>query len=371
MARRDRLKLIAAVFGLLASLAGSTRIIGLITAGQNDFVGFYVGGQEAASGDVYDSSRYYRFTEEEFSAHSEALVYIRPPFYALLFKPLAALDYQTAHFCWIGLRLLAVAAFLWLFPFPTRIDGVLAVCVSAPLASSLMNGQDIQDIAVLLVVVALALRMEKAHTGLPAGAVLSLCAIKFHLFFPLPLLIIARQRRDLVAGFFGAGVALAGLSFVAAGPTWPIAYIETLTQSRINPSLQIMPNIHGLVGNLPGAILLEAGLALAVLGACWWVFRRATFEISVALAIVAGFLISYHSYGYDGAILIPAALIFLARMESLAVKAASLASLFPLTWTAPAVAIQIVVIFLFLAVLWEVRSVRSPTPGGSEFAASS
>ncbi len=368
MARRDRLKLIAAVFGLLASLAGSTQIISLIAAGQNDFVAFYVGGQEAAGGDVYDPARYYDFTEEEFSAHSEALVYIRPPFYALLFKPLAALDYQTAHFCWIGLRLLAVAAFLWLFPFPTRIDSVLAVCVSAPLASSLMNGQ---DIAVLLVVVALALRMEKAHTGLLAGAVLSLCAIKFHLFFPLPLLIIVRQRRDLVAGFFGAGVALAGLCFVAAGPTWPIAYIETLTQSRINPSLQIMPNIHGLVGNLPGAIWLEAGLTLAVLGASWWVFRRATFEISVALTIVAGFLISYHSYGYDGAILIPAALIFLARMESLAVKAASLASLFPLTWTAPAVAIQIVVIFLFLAVLWEVRSVRSPTAGGCEFAADS
>jgi len=366
VARRDRLKLIAAVFGLLASLAGSTQIISLIAAGQNDFVPFYVSGREAVGGDVYDSASYYDFTEKEFSSRPEWLAYIRPPFYALLFKPLAALDYQTAHWCWIGLRLLAVAAFLWLFRLPTRIDAVLAVCVSAPLASSLMNGQ---DIAVLLVVVALALRMEKAHTGFLAGAVLSLCAIKFHLFFPLPLLIFSRQRRDLAAGFFGAGVALVGLSFVAAGPTWPIEYIETLTQSRISPSLQLMPNIHGLVGNMPCAIWLEVGFALAVLGACWWVFRRATFEISVALSIVAGFLISYHSYGHDGAILIPAALIFLARMESLAVKAASLALLFPLTWMAPAVPIQTVMIFLFLAVLWEVRSVQSPTAGACESAA--
>ena len=91
-----------------------------------------------------------------------------------------------------------------------------------------------------------------------------------------------------------------------------------------------MPNIHGLVGNLPSAIWLEAGLSLAVLAASWWIFRRTSFEIAIAVMIVGGFLVSYHSYGYDGAILVPAALTLLARTKSLLVKTASLASLFPL-----------------------------------------
>ena len=62
------------------------------------FVAFYVAGREAGGGSVYDSDRYYSFAAEELAARNEALVYIRPPFYALLFKPLTALDYQQAHY---------------------------------------------------------------------------------------------------------------------------------------------------------------------------------------------------------------------------------------------------------------------------------
>ena len=74
MQRDGRLKLIAAVIGVLASLAGASQISGLIAAGQNDFVAFYVAGREAGGGSVYDPDRYYSFAEEELSARSEALV---------------------------------------------------------------------------------------------------------------------------------------------------------------------------------------------------------------------------------------------------------------------------------------------------------
>ena len=251
------------------------------------------------------------------------------------------MDYQQAHYFWIAPRVLAVATFLWLFIVPTRVDVVLAISISVPLASSLLNGQ---DIALLLVVVALVLRMEKDQSWLLAGAALSLLSIKFHLFLLLPLLIIAQRRKGLAVGFGVGCLLLIGLSFVAAGPNWPLEYLGILTQARISPSLEIMPNVHGLVGNLAGAIWLEAGLSLAVLAASWWIFRRTSFEIAIAVMIVGGFLISYHSYGYDGAILVPAALILLARMKSLLVKTASLASLFPLSWTAPAAAAQAVVV---------------------------
>lgn len=359
MQRDDRLKLIAAVFGVLASLAGASQIGGLIAAGQNDFVAFYVAGREAGGGSVYDSDRYYSFAAEELAARNEALVYIRPPFYALLFKPLTALDYQQAHYFWIVLRLFALAIFLSLFTVPARVDAVLAISVSAPLASSLFNGQ---DIALLLVVVALALRMQKNQSWLLAGAVLSLLSIKFHLFLSLPLLIIAQRRKDLAVGFGIGCLLLTGLSFVAAGPNWPLEYLEILTQERVSPRLEIMPNIHGLVGNLPSAIWLEAGLSLAVLAASWWIFRRTSFEIAIAVMIVGGFLVSYHSYGYDGAILVPAALTLLARTKSLLVKTASLASLFPLVWTAPAPVVQAVVVVLLVAVVWDLRSCDRQVP---------
>ena len=64
---------------------------------------------------------------------------------------------------------------------------------------------------------ALALRLDAAGLGFGAGFVLSLSAIKFHLFLLLPLLVITQGKQRVLAGLTVGAAALEALSFIAAG----------------------------------------------------------------------------------------------------------------------------------------------------------
>jgi hypothetical protein len=73
-----------------------------------------------------------------------------------------------------------------------------------------------------------------------------------------------------------------------------------------------MPNLHGLLSGLPHALYLEGFAGLAVLVAAWAPLRQAPFPAGLALTLLGGLLLSFHSYLMDAAILLPATLIVLA-----------------------------------------------------------
>jgi len=204
------------------------------------------------------------------------------------------------------LLLAALVAFILLWRIPDKRTAVLACCWSLPLILAIAHGQ---DLTFLLLLLAVSLRIYRTRP-FTAGVVLSLCAIKFHLFLLLPLLIIGQKRWRMLGGLVAGGAVLAAISFAAVSPN---QYLDSLTRPGIAPEPQIMPNFHGLLLGVPYGWLMELLLSLATAVTVWLISRRADFEYGLAAALVGGLLISHHAYPQDCTLLLPALLILMAR----------------------------------------------------------
>jgi hypothetical protein len=285
---------------------------------RNDFLPLYVGAKLAGTGDLYDSHAYYAFMIHRFEALHESLRFTRPPFYASLLWPLSRLPYETAYLVWWLLRLAALAGFVALWRIPSRADAMLFTSLSVPVFASLAAGQ---DTPFLLLLIAVALRCWETDRPFGAGLALSLCAIKFHLFVLLPLLFLRQRLGRMAAGFAAGAAALLALTFAVEGSRWPLDYYHVLTDGRVHPGADSMPNLHGLFAALPQGIYLEAAAAAAVVAAAWVALPRVPFPSGFGLTLLGGLLLSYHSYLMDAALLLPALLIVLATTARYWIKA--------------------------------------------------
>ena len=101
-----------ALCGLALGVSLSVSSAGRALEGANDFIPFYVAAGLAGSPEIWNSEPYYQFMDERFGQVGEALVWLRPPFYALLLHPLSLLNYDAAHLAWWLLRMGALAGFL-------------------------------------------------------------------------------------------------------------------------------------------------------------------------------------------------------------------------------------------------------------------
>jgi Glycosyltransferase family 87 len=298
--------------------------------GANDFAPLYVGAQLVGTGDLYTPEPYYGFLRQRFGGINESLRYTRPPHHALMFWPLGRLPYDTAHLVWTLLRAAAVAGFLLLWRRPSRRDAMMFTALSLPLGISFCNGQ---DTPFLLLWIALALHWQGKGRPFLAGLAFSLCAAKFHLFVLLPLLFFGQRRWRMTAGLATGAAALLAVSFAVAGAAWPVEYFATLTDGRVHPAIDQMPNLHGVFGGLPHAALLEIIAGLAVVAGAWHVVRRSSFEIGLATVLAGGVLLSYHAYRADCLVLLPAALLVLAANPSHSARVLGTVLLTPLVYT--------------------------------------
>lgn len=301
----------ACALGLLMMLAFWSGAAGQIANGHNDFLGLYAGARLSGTPDLYRAEAVSRLQLAEAGATAPALRFTRAPFYALILSPLEHLPFRTAYFAWMALNLAALAGFIVLWNGADRTLTLTACCCSVPLAAAVANGQ---DLALLLFLLAAALRLFRSKHYLLAGLVLSMCAIKYHLFIVVPLALAAQRLWRVLAGAGIGALALTALSFVAGGPHWPAAYLKALTDPAINPSVDTMPALAGSVSGLEygNLILWVFGIAVAV--ACWFIARRAPdLETAFAASLLGSLLLSYHSYVSDAALLIPALLILAAR----------------------------------------------------------
>jgi Glycosyltransferase family 87 len=273
-----------------------------LVRGQNDFVQLYIGAKLVGTPDLYSRAANQALMKSILGATMESVTYVRAPFYAVLLKPLAFLPYLAAYavFCVLG-----IASILWFVVRFSRECPALPFYTSfcIPVSACFVEGQDTPFLLVFLGASILLVRRKRDFL---AGLVLSLCAIKFHLFLFVLLLLIAKKRwRILAGGAAGAGVLLA-LSVVAAGADSISRWVATLRDPWINFSASMMPNIHGLVVTLHGGMALEVGLVVAVLlifaVAC---SRSDDFEFLFALSLLCGLLVSYHSGIADDILLLP------------------------------------------------------------------
>jgi hypothetical protein len=271
--------------------------------GQNDFLQLYAGAKLSGTPDLYSPTEARRIHRESTGIELVGVYYSRPPFYADLLRPLSWLPYRVAYWTFEALSFAAFGIFLMLF-VPQCQELVLFSSLCLPLLSNFLNGQDVT--LVLLLAAGSILAIRKDHDFL-AGLLLSLCAIKGHLFVLTPLVFLIHRRWTILAGGAVGGGALTVLSFLTDGWDWPRRYLTLLANPELHPSPASMPNLRGLVFGVTGAENPVAYWVLTILvvaAVVWLAWKLRDLEMAFAMSMVAGLLVGYHAYLQDAVLLL-------------------------------------------------------------------
>jgi len=264
-----------------------------------DFNQFSAAAKLAGSGQMFNWAL---LRDLQLANRPSAVPFGRLPVYAAAFKPLTLLPYSAGRIVWLALSVGALLGFVFLWPFSQRAHLLLLLCLSGPLMLIFSTGQ---DSAFFLLFAALGLRLMMAGHDFLAGLALALCAAKLHLAVPFPLFLIATRRWKALFGGVVGGAALFVASSVIEGWNWPVRLFELSKLGEFSPAPYKMANLHGLAYWLPWSGVVEAALALFVLLCVWRIARRYPLEIAIPVMLAAGLLVSYHSYVYDGVLLVP------------------------------------------------------------------
>jgi hypothetical protein len=167
-----------------------------------------------------------------------------------------------------------------------------------------------------------------------AGALLSLCSIKFHLLLLMPIAVLVHRRWTFLKGTFAGGVVLLMLSLAADGFAWPQRFLAVVTNPELHSGPELMTTwrnpVHFFTGgdNFLIENVLNLGVA-ALFGYLAWRIRR--FEIVFALAMTGGLIVCHHAYSQDLVLQLAALGIIATSEASKAVRAASMLVAFPIT----------------------------------------
>ncbi|MGA7512301.1 MAG: glycosyltransferase family 87 protein [Candidatus Sulfotelmatobacter sp.] len=307
----------------------------LIRQGYPDFTIFYTAGKmlhEGLGHSLYDGGLQYE-VQQTFAAgvriRKGPLPYNHPPFEALIFEPLASLDYPTAYLVWIAINL-AILGFLPFLlrehiPVLARYPAFVWLLVFLgffPVLVALLQGQ---DVILLLLLNALAFAALKRNADTLAGCWLGLGVFKFQLIVPFVLILLCWKRTKVLQSFMVIGAALAAISVAITGWTGALRYpgfvlhVEKfMERDRIAVD---MPNLRGLLEGwsfargFPGAHVITIALSIALL--VWVIVKGKNrahssqrFDLQYSVAMGAAVLASYHAFPYDlSLLLIPVLLV--------------------------------------------------------------
>jgi hypothetical protein len=288
-------------------------------SGHNDFVTFYVGGKLAGTPALYSHTANVEMING-IAGQDMGVVYIRPPFYAAMLKPLAALPFHAAY---IVFSCISLGSMLWFVArFRKECPALpFLASISIPLLAGVSAGQ---DATFLLAVLGVAILLMRKNRDFAAGLVLSLCAIKFHLFLFLPVLLLLKKRWGVVRGGAVGTAALVALGVIVNGMGSMRDWIRVLRDPWINPDAAAMPNLHGLVAILNGQMVFEVILTGGVCAMfLWMAVRSDNFELLLAASLVCGLLVSFHSTIADDLILFPVMILLLSSSELVPLRAAA------------------------------------------------
>src|SRR5579863_424084 len=171
------------VAGAIVCLALLGPAVALTFRGMTDFMDLYAGARLTFTGDQYNVARVLATEAHSTGFFSATRLFMRLPVFGLLLWPIAQLPYSWASPIWELLCACAIAGFAALWP-AKRVWVVTACCWSLPVWMTLAEGQDVAFLLLSLALAAIALRRKQPIT---CGLVLSLCLAKYHLFLLLPL----------------------------------------------------------------------------------------------------------------------------------------------------------------------------------------
>jgi hypothetical protein len=302
----DRRRLVMIVLlGLFALSALAWQAQDRLLTGRNDFFAIYPGIRLALDPNLYDKPTQDQVQAESAQGYSDGMAFLRLPFYGVMLWPLGTLPYLQAYGIFLALNCLALIGFvaIWRPPLPAKT--LEAACLFLPAMVAFLNGQ---DIPILLLLIAMAVRLEAGRKSVAAGVLLALGAIKIHLFLLIPLLILAGGFWAVGVGYALGGLGLLAASFAAQGRNWPLNYYHLFSQAVVNPNVEFMPNLNNLCHQLPFSGFLQAILTVAVIVSAWAAVRRSSFLRGLGIVLCGGLLIGHHSYLADCSLLLPVAL---------------------------------------------------------------
>ena len=322
-----------------------------ISRGDPDFTAFYTAGRMLRLGQgaaIYDPVAQ-QGLQREFTSDSDLrqgpLRYIHLPFEAVIFWPLAFLSYRRAFVVWDLLNLgmvMAVSVVLrriLLTSHGLRMwEVVLGLLAFFPVFVTFFQGQ---DAILLLLLVVLAFRaqaqrfsrneheaneLSESRSDFLAGCWLGLGLFRYHLVFPLVVILALWRRWKLLFGFVVTGWLLFLISVVIVGWQATIQYPAYMWQWSSTPGLgrtppALLPNLLELVTGWPGLEsarwVLRFGVVVASIGLLIVVARMAVADknpklsgLSLACAILTTVLIAYNTSTYDLSLLVlPLALV--------------------------------------------------------------
>jgi hypothetical protein len=293
-----------------------------VFAGFGDFASFYTAGTIVAQGQaekLYDAAEQWsvqRRFAPEVSIRQGPLPYVRPPFYAIIFVPLAYLPYRYAVALWTLLNFLLLVLYPFLVPYAKLERPFLSpklfglACLSLfPITNGLIIGQ---DAILLLVLMTLALSFFLSGDEIACGVFFACGLFKFHLVVPLALVLFFYRRYRAIASFAITSASLIGISIALVGWQGLLAYpyhVWTLDQ-KIGAGVtkwQNMPNLRAIfeatTGSFHGLPWLMATLTVVGIGVVFAISRRDVFEdrlrANFSLMIVVILLTSYYAGSYD------------------------------------------------------------------------
>jgi hypothetical protein len=290
------------VTSIVVCLHGGFALIRSAAVGQNDFVQLYIGAELVGTSGLYDKTANQQWQARLTGSTSEAVLYTRLPFYALLLRQFLFLPYNTAYLTFQVFNLSCMAAFVWFFSREFPLLPLLA-CLSVALICTVLNGQ---DTAILVLAYSGFYLLSSRGKTVWAGLILSACLIKPHLFFPTAVAIFVRREWGAAFGAAVGTVVLLAVSFLGQGLSWPVAYIEHLRAPAIHPATNTMPNLHGLAVACGAPMWVEAVVGLVVVTAIVLIAWRVDRATTYSAALVCGLLLSWHAYAADALLLLPA-----------------------------------------------------------------
>ena len=203
-----------------------------------DYSCFYVAGTLL---NEYPAERLYDFDLQSELYHAllpdippdQELPFVNPPFFGLVFRPLALLPYTASYLCWVAISFgLYIGGFLLLrrtlqgVPAALTATSLLLALSFAPFLFECAIGAN--SSAVGFFFLSLALRLERQERRFASGAALAFCLYKPTLLVLIgPMLVVGRRFRTL-AGLAIGGSLLAVLSVAAIGWESSMRYAEIL-----------------------------------------------------------------------------------------------------------------------------------------------
>jgi len=303
--------------------------------------------------------------------------YRNPPFYALLYAPLAAVDLLPGFGVWsvLGLACLGLALKLLLGDAPAvmrdRWRGLLILVLAfPPVYFGLIDGENAM---VSLLLYALIVRALVRRQDLALGVWCALGLFKPQLFFVFPLIFVATRRWRALLAYVVTAVVLFAVPFVLVGADGMQSWLRILLEPEGGNATVNGWRMTSAKAFFDTLLPSNATLSLALYGLTsavlvfglirTWLRRDVDLASVWVLTVLVAVLVDPHLVDYDLTVLVAAGVIGAALVPRLALLIVPLYVTTLLRAQVPVgdAAVLLTPLLLALCAVWVYRSLREPS----------